>query len=1038
VDFERGNLPHRASGDSQTRSGEVNGITNEDHTRRNLRRPRTTSNIDKALPPTPGELEHQESAPSSVLEYSDHKTKLSVEGRKSSESARSSPRDLYDAYGYKHKVKYGPRPSIEFVGRPDNMDRSNDFRPVSTLPAGLRIPTRKPAPPPQTGQGPGQARPSQQTQRSLPGILTPQETLRKAPVTPRQTRNQSSSIVNNGLLTPAKTPAEPKALKSTPEKRRLMKALQLRQKQLAAQQSIGDPPAEEAHAKPQHKIPEVDESILSAILYKSNSAVDSNLVHVAVKDLSNEESHNSEASPISIPETSEGPSTQASSITDGEDIAAQKYQEENPTEPPLLPGDADVQSDGRDEDTLRQSIVPRGSAVGEEYHASASKELHDTAEIDGPAQLAVNTAHEASTRQKNAHGTGNSALIHDAEDVAAIPLFATVEEPASISSEDQGTIPRPFSEETSPATANLPSSAEEQDLSTNLKHEQRLTPETIQAMAPEITRTQHLELSAADCSHKGHETSQEVPPIESASPRGVVRLGTNAVDTHHDEEGQPRTLQEKHGSSHEAMSTPGDHVIPHEVPLPPVDEDEELSLESQRSLVPTQMIPQQHATEGQPQSTMLQTQGHEMEATRSSTFNTASGQQAHRRIRGRGILNPPERVSSPEHSDELFLSDDSFMEELKYATVQEAKPISVSRSPIKPAFSRPESEQRLVDTKRPSRSVSSPLNSPSDNEESAFSRRPPDSSSFRSISASHSQRPEDQQVPPMPKKTGVSSGISQRIKALEQLSSRPTSPQSGASSNTSQFITLRKISVRTPPKGSNPNSKLYSKSRSQPGHPSPPPSPEAVVKSNPFSSLTKAKCPQSESISVTATIVRDARAKSPNIPVNVSEPRVIELHQSPLVVEHQKSIPRPLSPLKPPRPRYAQYSSARSGSTSSTEQKLDTPQTARRGSFASMRSKSSRASEVDMPPRSLSDSSLMSGLSSVEHIKEERKDSKRSRLMKRMSSISTMSRRSIAHALSPSPKEAPIMERQESIAEAPSTAVDVGDVNIQFPDTLVL
>jgi len=990
VDFERGNLPHRASGDSQTRSGEVNGITNEDHTRRNLRRPRTTSNIDKALPPTPGELEHQESTPSSVLEYSDHKTKLSVEGRKSSESARSSPRDLYDAYGYKHKVKYGPRPSIESVGRPDNMDRSNDFRPVSTLPAGLRIPTRKPAPPPQTGQGLGQARPSQQTQRSLPGILTPQETLRKAPVTPRQTRNQSSSIVNNGLLTPAKTPAEPKALKSTPEKRRLMKALQLRQKQLAAQQSIGDPPAEEAHAKPQHKIPEVDESILSAILYKSNSAVDSNLVHVAVKDLSNEKYHNSEASPISIPETSEGPSTQASSITDGEDIAAQKDQEENPTEPPLLLGDADVQSDGRDEDTLRQSIVPQGSTVGEEYHASASKELHDTAE------------------------------------------------PASISSEDQGTIPRPFSEETSPAIANLPSSAEEQDLSTNLKHEQILAPETIQTMAPEITRTQHLELSAADCSHKGHETSQEVPPIESASPCGVVRLGTNAVDTHHDEEGQPRTLQEKHGSSHEAMSTPGDHVIPHEVPLPPVDEDEELSLDPQRSLVPTQIIPQQHATEGQPQSTMLQTQGHEMEATRSSTFNTASGQQAHRRIRGRGILNPPERVSSPEHSDELFLSDDSFMEELKYATVQEAKPISVSRSPIKPAFSRPESEQRLVDTKRPSRSVSSPLNSPSDNEESAFSRRPPDSSSFRSISASHSQRPEDQQVPPMPKKTGVSSGISQRIKALEQLSSRPTSPQSGASSNTSQFITLRKISVRTPPKGSNPNSKLYSKSRSQPGHPSPPPSPEAVVKSNPFSSLTKAKCPQSESISVTTTIVRDARAKSPNIPVNVSEPRVIELHQSPLVVEHQKSIPRPLSPLKPPRPRYAQCSSARSGSTSSTEQKLDTPQTARRGSFASMRSKSSRASELDMPPRSLSDSSLMSGLSSVEDIKEERKDSKRSRLMKRMSSISTMSRRSIAHALSPSPKEAPIMERQESIAEAPSTAVDVGDVNIQFPDTLVL
>ena len=48
-----------------------------------------------------------------------------------------------------------------------------------------------------------------------------------------------------------------------------------------------------------------------------------------------------------------------------------------------------------------------------------------------------------------------------------------------------------------------------------------------------------------------------------------------------------------------------------------------------------------------------------------------------------------------------------------------------------------------------------------------------------------------------------------------------------------------------------------------------------------------------------------------------------------------------------------------------------------------------------------------------------------------------MSRRSIAHALSPGPKEAPIIERQEPVQEAPSTSVDVGDVNVQFPDNLV-
>ena len=146
--------------------------------------------------------------------------------------------------------------------------------------------------------------------------------------------------------------------------------------------------------------------------------------------------------------------------------------------------------------------------------------------------------------------------------------------------------------------------------------------------------------------------------------------------------------------------------------------------------------------------------------------------------------------------------------------------------------------------------------------------------------------------------------------------------------------------------------------------------------------------------------------------------------------------PPPLSPLKPPRPRFGRYASTRSGSSSSNEQKLEPSPNTRRESFASIRSKSSRAgSEVELP-HTLSDSSL-SGVASLDGTQDEKKDSRRSRLLRRMSSISTMSRRSIAHALSPSPKQSPIIERQEPVQEGPSTAVDVGDVNVQFPDTLV-
>jgi len=1056
VDFERGSLPRQASGDSQTRSEKVNGVTSGDqtlsrstsvNTQRSPRRPRTTSNIDKALPPTPGEIEclkSQTNAPGSVLEYGDYKTRPSVEGRKSSQSARPSPRDLYDASGYKQKVKYGPRPSIESVGRSDNMDGSNQFRPVSTLPAGLRMPTRKVAPPSQPGQG--QARPqSQQTQRAFPGNLSSQETLRAAPVTPIQIPDRNCSVVMNGLLTPAKTPAEAKSPKFTPEKRRLMKALQLRQKQLAAQQAANDLQTEEAPAEPQYTKFGVDDSILNAIVDTSNTEVDSNLVHVAVKDLSKEESRNVEASPISLPETPEGPSTQASSITDGEDIAAQKEQEKNATEQSVLPGNDGIRPDNLGEDTLCRSIMAPRSAAGLDDHEvnqpikdSAPKELPNTAKTHEPPQLALSGVYEALIGQGNTQETQYTATTDGSQGAAAITPLNSRKEPPIENIEAQGTAPRPSSLETSPAAANSLSLLEEQNISTRPTDGERLVQETKQAKVSEITSMQHLVTPHAEPNHNGEEAPQKAPLEISAPPFEVMLPGSDAAATDRGAEGQLDAILPRHDVSHQAVITPIEYVVPQEVPLRPTGEDGGMILNSHRASVQSQSVSQQPDAEDQRHSRMLQAQVGDVEATRPLTSDIDSRQQGDRQMPRPSVFNTPERLSSPEHSDEHFLSDDSFMEELKYAKVQEAKPISVSRSPIKPSFSRSESEQRLVDTITPCRSVSSPLNPPSKDEVS-FSTRPPNSSSIRSVSASQSLRPENQHVPPMPKKIGVSSGISQRIKALEQLSSRPTSPQSGAPapSNTSQFVTLRKISVRTPPGASDPSNNLHSKSRPTAGYPSPSPSPEAVVKSNSFVNLAKPNYSRPESVSVTATIVRDARTKSPEIPVNVSEPRAMELHQSPLVVEHQKMAPPPLSPLKPPRPRYARYASARSGSTSSTEQRLDVLQTARRDSFVSMRSKSSRASEVEMPPRSLSDSSLISGLSSLDDIKEEKKDSKRSRLMKRMSSISIMSRRSIAHALSPSPKEIPIMERQEPTVEAPSTAIDVGDVNVQFPDTLV-
>lgn len=431
-----------------------------------------------------------------------------------------------------------------------------------------------------------------------------------------------------------------------------------------------------------------------------------------------------------------------------------------------------------------------------------------------------------------------------------------------------------------------------------------------------------------------------------------------------------------------------------------------------------------------------QSQDSDLTATQRSSSNTIDGQHTERRVRRQGVVPPIHRLSSVDHSEEQFLSDESFMEELKSATLQEAKPVSVSKSPIKPVFSRTESEQRLVET-RAFRSVSSPLTPPSRDEEVVSSPPMPTPMSSRSFSATQPTCTDTQQaIPPLPKKIGVSTGISQRIKALEQLSGCPTSPLSQASSPNG-FAAVRKTSQQTPPTASVPGRGNNSKSRPGTAYPSPSSSPE-TIKVNPFKQFNDAGSSRPESVSVTATIVRDAKNKKREIPRNLSEPRTMDLHQSPLVVEHRTMGPPPLSPLEPPRPRYA---STRSGSVSSTDQKGELSPTKpsptrRRDSFASVRSKSSRAASENELPRTISNSS-MSGATTPDGTRDEKKDSKRSRLMKRMSNISSMSRRSIAQALSPSPKESPIMEHHEPIREMPPSSVEVGDVNVQFPDTLV-
>ena len=1069
----------RVSLDDQTRHEKVNEIlsAHQAHKRsasgnsQSTFRPRTASDTNKALPAPPREESTlDERLAESISYYGDQVLRPSNDDRYSSQSARPSPRDLHDAYDYKPKTKLGPRPSMDSQRGPDGSTRLNDFRPVASLPAGLRMPPRKAnAGRPTSRQGQSTS-PEKMSPEQPPPLPTP-----LSPRNPVQASDRKQSITSNGLPTPLKTP-EPKSPKMTPEKMRLMKALQLRQKQLAAKKQVNGLGIEELSEdhEPGDIKAEANKKDSDAMVAVNGLDREPNGLHIRPEDLRDDERHNVEASPISIADTTDGPSTQASSITEEEDTPTKKKQSQDfdhdsthaarkdmpqphasESEPPLgsIQSSDDSNKHQGDNQNVTLSLTEEsgfvdlgstassingqesrslqfGESEAQSLACKNTSELQDRSSLVEPNETPLKTdagatsienppamASEPSAEQNSF----NAAVYRNSHDAAALP---GTQPPSADIPSDQ--IPQEHLKKgaqvpsVADSSAVLPTDTEADDVAVNKNsvHE---------ALALSKSSTEVQSCAAIQAPEAVNDTS--APPL--STPTGPKDRSPGRSKEPASEVAFSNVIP-KHTGTDKKSDEPTASAVATVSPVAEVAEEHDNGLHASPNDIRRLSEPMEIAAEEGP------------------SLGIKEGPKTGRLVKRHGVVSPSNKSPNIDQSDEHFLSDDSFMDELKSATVQEAKPVSVSKSPIKPVFSRSQSEQRLVDI-RASRSVSSPIQLPLQDEEagslSHIQRAPAFAS--RSFSASHTPRSESQS-PPLPKSTkvGVSSGISQRIRALEQLhqSSRPTSPQPLASTPTpSAFANLRKTSHKgAPPSHLNQNQAALGRPSS--AYPSPSPSPEITngVKWNPFNQPKRpTTSPRPDSVSVTATIVRDSNNKTPERPLNPSEPRAMDLHQSPLVVEHQKleSKPQPpLSPLKPPRPRYARYSSARSGSSSSTDQgpKSERPSTSRRESFASIRSRSSRApSEADLP-RSISDSSLGSA-GSPDGSKEDKKDSKGRRLLKRMSSISSMSRRSIAHALSPGPKEGPIFESQEPIAETPvvSGSVDIGDVNVQFPDTLV-
>ncbi|RAL13950.1 putative GPI-anchored cell surface glycoprotein [Aspergillus homomorphus CBS 101889] len=371
----------------------------------------------------------------------------------------------------------------------------------------------------------------------------------------------------------------------------------------------------------------------------------------------------------------------------------------------------------------------------------------------------------------------------------------------------------------------------------------------------------------------------------------------------------------------------------------------------------------------------------------------------------------PIQVPTPDYSDdENLLSDDSFMEELKSATVEEAKPISVGISPLSPGYSNTSNGNTSPDAWRNSRAVSNP---------SAIGHQPPEMQALpmgRSVSTSYADAGDSNNPVLVAKKINVSSGISKRIKALEKFSNtRETTSTAGQTLAAPSFETLRKgysdASTISRPVSFYPESFSRTASLRRP-----------VSQAGP--GLTRS----ASSVSVTARIVRERPATGTEAPSDPSEPGSLNLLASPLTVEHNSIPDFPIPPSLSKEP------------VVTPPEEPDVPT-----ALESPEQQSAAASD----PRPESRSSHTSTLKNEEAIEatspidlpsspEEKKASRTSRLIRRMSSFTSNSRKNVMAALSPMVKEEKTAceDKSETAGEAPQ-AIDIGEVNVQFPDTLL-
>lgn len=881
--------------------------------------PKAKNDESPIIPPAPESEVDARSETASVRSVSrrrflDQFQQDSFERRSSTQSMRPSLQELHYAAPYRQKVKTEHRPSADINGRPrtaGSMSRGQEHRPTAALPAGVR--SRKPA---------GNSNRPKSTP-DVPPVPT-LASLRNAPPVPLLIPPPTLSIGKPKLSPGAKSMNALPSSGMSPEKQRLMKALELRKKQMEKKtQELQKKQAQKMSATVQ---PTISETVEDA-------------------EKTEQPPTKNDRSGPTPPETGDTTATEPTAVT------TNGIEDKKPLSADIAKAD---------------SAVEMVSLASKDTEPSVSSiEVEEDADSD-----AENTSNNQADDQHPQHELNEQISLQD--DEKQDTSETTNDEEIAQNSEEETMTPRTTDSENTIKASGPPDVEEEET-----QEETKITDETGATPEAPVVDTTTVETPESD---EPSETSQA--SYEQASYEDNQTELITIVASVSDLKPEPRDV---------ISATPTEEVQEVE-DLPNLQaEDIPLPLESGDDL--KDQVPTKAALE-----TVSTVQEQPLPQPEQAEIEKSEKQK-------RIALLEPIQVPTPDFSDdENLLSDDSLMEELKSATVQEAQPVSVGKGPLSP-----DGEPRTPLEAWQTRAVSNP------------SRRPNEFSSLsgetRSISATFVDK-NNQSVRPAPvmqaKKVNVSSGISKRIKALEMFSNNPAPPGNlappgnvaspAASSAFEKFRKRASVSLN----GNLPSATTTSVRSSF----------ISVAEPSPLNRSDSRSLPKTNSVSVTARIVRDPSTPSTEPSASPLDASVLGLQRSPLIVRHDS---------------FDTQASEHVLSDSATE--LRSNNFSRPGTDTTVSRSESRASlrsqVEDWSNKNGSTGDL--GANS-----EDKKDSRRSRFMRRMSSLRSPSRKSL---ISPPPgidkQRVPSPHAEESARSASVPAIDIGEVNVQFPDTLL-